>query len=194
MRDDTAPRIPVLLDPSSEQAEILGKTALSDGTIPNVFLTMAHNTQLLKRVNVLGGYFSRFALLPARTVKLIILRTAHRAGSLYEFAIHRQLALEAGLLADKEVEGIVTDTFDWAEEDRLGIRVVDELFEQHSLSDSTWAELVEAFPADIVIEMLMLVGFYRGLAGFLNSARIPLDDHIRDRDWPRSRVEGRPLR
>lgn len=183
----TAPRLGMVETPTPEQASILRHATLKDGSVPNALRTMAHNLELLKRINAVGGYFLRFGTLPERGVKLVILRVAHRTGSLYEFAQHRKMSLNAGVLTPQEVAGVTTDTYPWNEEDRLYVRAVDELFDHSCLGEGTWAGLSKRLAPESMIELVLLAGFYQTLAGFLNSAGIQLDQHVEDRDWPAGR-------
>src|SRR5690606_35921542 len=119
------PRIPLVVSPSEAQAAVLKRATLKSGHTPNAFLAMAHSIDLAARINAVGGYFLRFGALPERTVKLAILRTAHRTDSLYEFAQHRKMSLDAGVLNEDEVVGTTTEGFAWGSADALYIATVD---------------------------------------------------------------------
>jgi 4-carboxymuconolactone decarboxylase len=180
----THERISVVTQPTPEQDAVLQKATLKDGSIPNALRTMAHSVELLKRMNSVGGYFLRFASLPERTLKLVILRVAHRSNSLYEFAQHRQMSLNQKLLTAQEIDGIVADSYPWSAEDRLYLAAVDELFAHSCIGEETWAGLAKTLTTQEMIELTVLAGFYQTLAGFLNSAGVQLDPSVKQRDWP----------
>lgn len=186
------PRIPPVTQPTPEQAELLDKTRISADPPANVFATLAHNPTMLKRFNVLGGYFMGRNTLSARQRELTILRAAHRSDCLYEFVQHRRIALDGGLLDRDEVARVVSDDASaWSDEDRALIEATDELCAHPHLADALW-ERLDAFLDDVqLMEFTLLVGFYRGLAGFINSVGVPLDEtfiEADEADWPAGRA------
>jgi len=46
------------------------------------------------------------------------------------------------------------------------------------VSDATWAPLAKRFSDEQLIELTMLCGFYRLVAGTLNTLRVELDDGV----------------
>lgn len=184
--------MPLLGDFTPEQAEVLKTATLKNGAVPNAFRAMGQNLKLAKVMRNLGGYFSVSKLLPERTMRLIILRTAHRTGSIYEFAQHRQMALTDGLLTLAEIDALVSENGQWSQQDRVYIDAVDETITQFRISDRTWEALVAMHPLETVEEVLLLIGTYLSLATFLNSAAVPLDDFVVDREWPARRQAAEP--
>lgn len=193
----SAPRVGPVTEPTDEQAELLAKTRVGGGPPANVFATMVRNPQLMKRVNVLGGYFMTRAQLSPRVRELAILRTAHRTDCLYEFCQHRRLVARQDLLGPDEVERSTTEELDaWPEQDRAIIDAVDELCDLPQLGDATWERLAAFLSVEQLLEVPILVGFYRGLAGFINSVAVQVDDTFVDEDertWPAVR-ETRQVR
>lgn len=179
-------------EPSAEQAELLDKTRLSADPPANVFATMAHNPTLLKRFNVLGGYFMSRNALTERMRELTILRSAHRSDCLYEFVQHRRIALRAELLTAEEISWVVTDDLSgWTDEERTIVEATDELCAHPRLSEDMWRRVDGFLDDGQLIEFTLLVGFYRGLAGFINSVGIELDDTFlggAEEDWPAGRA------
>jgi 4-carboxymuconolactone decarboxylase len=168
------PLIPPVTAFDDEQWEILSKTLLDDRGRPlNVFATLAHHPRLLKRFNALGGLFLAKGLLPARERELVILRVAARTGSEYEFGQHTVIGRRAGL-ADSEIAALDDGGEGWGDGDRLLIRFTDELIDGDEVSAGTWAAVADAHGWDTaqMIELTLVVGFYRMLAGFLNSAGV----------------------
>ena len=186
------PRIPPVTDPTPEQAEILDKTRINDGPPANVFATMAHHTTLLKRFNVLGGAFMGRNVLSPRLRELSILRAAHASDCLYEFAQHRRIALDGGLLDADEIARVVTDARDgWPEQEQAVIDATDELTAHPYLTDATWRRLEAFLDRPQLIELTLLIGFYRGLAGMLNTVGVELDESLQgpeDSTWPSGRT------
>jgi 4-carboxymuconolactone decarboxylase len=173
----TAPRIPPVTDPTPEVAEILGKTAISDGPPLNIFATLAHHPRLLKRFNVLGGLFLGRGVLPAREREIVILRTGWRTGCEYEFGQHVALGRRAGL-TDEEIRRLADAGAAWPAEDAALVRLADELHETRDVSDGLWAELRARWDEAELLELVMLAGFYGMVSGFLNAARVQREPGI----------------
>ncbi len=183
------PRIPPLTDPSPEVAEILDKTRVREGPPLNIFATMAHHPRLLKRLNVLGGLFLARGLLPARERELVILRTAWRTRSEYEFGQHVLLGRRAGLTED-EIRSLTTDGAAWAEDDAALVRLADEVHDGHDVSDELWARLGRRWDTAQLIELVTLAGFYGMVAAFLKAARVERDPGVPG--WPPQADEAGP--
>ena len=175
------PRIAPLTDASPEVEEILDKTRVRPGPALNIFATMAHHPRLLKRFNVLGGLFLGRGLLPARARELVILRTAWRTGSKYEFGQHTLIGRQAGL-TDEEIERTTKDRAEWPQGDAQLIRLADEAHDHRDVSDELWTELQSSWNAAELIELVALAGFYGMVATFLNATRVQLDPGVPG--WP----------
>ena len=172
------PRILPVAQPDEEQARILAKTLPTpDGRPLNVFSTLAHRPELLRRVNALGGYFFVSSVIEARDRELVILRTAARIGSTYEIVQHRRLALSAGVRPE-EIDAVLafSTTHPWSAGDRALLAFTDELLTADSVSDAAWEALSPRYDAVARAELCILIGFYRMLGGFLNGVRVALDD------------------
>jgi alkylhydroperoxidase family enzyme len=50
----------------------------------------------------------------------------------------------------------------------------------HLVDEATIEGLKKHYSHDLMIELLMLIGWYQGLAGVLNSSGIPLDSSLED--------------
>jgi alkylhydroperoxidase family enzyme len=74
----------------------------------------------------------------------------------------------------------------FSENERAVIRMVDELMEQSEVSPATLAILKKSFTDSDLIELLMVAGFWRTIAGILKTARVPLDDGVPG--WPEGRA------
>lgn len=181
----TEPRLHPVSDPSPDQVEVM-PTVLSPGAKPlNIFATLAHHPRLAKRYLVLGTGVLGKGLLPAREREIVILRVGANTGSVYEFGQHTRIGRDVGL-TDEEIARLVEpDHGDgWADHERALIQMTDELCADDVVSDATWADLAGRWNEAELVELLLLAGFYRMTAGFLNSARVALDDGVPG--WPAS--------
>jgi AhpD family alkylhydroperoxidase len=162
----------------------LAKTPLGVGGRPlNLFATLAHRPRLLTRVNSLGSCLMFGSSIPARERELVVLRVAARGRCVYEIHHHRSLGAAAGLDA-QEIEAALDPDLPhpWQASDRALLRVADELAADADVSDSAWDGLDGVLEAEQRIELLVLVGFYRMLAGMLNGVRVEVDDVVMGAD------------
>ena len=176
----SAPRIAPVSEPDEEQSELLSKTLLTKSGRPlNLFATLAHNPRLLKRFNMLGGFFLRHGTLPERERELVILRVAGLTGSEYEHAQHVVLGIEAGLSRD-EIDRTAGPVDAWTGDDRTLMQFVDEMVASDGASVTTWDDLARRFRQDQMLELVLLVGFYRMLAAFLIVVGVQVEDELRE--------------
>ncbi|MDQ6919571.1 MAG: carboxymuconolactone decarboxylase family protein [Candidatus Dormibacteraeota bacterium] len=176
------PRIPPAESPGPEATETLTKVPTLDGRPLNIFTTLAHHPLLLKRFIALGGVFTTLNQLPARERELVILRTAWRTGSAYEFGQHTRIGLASGLSED-EIGRVARDGAEgWEPADGALLNAVDELQAADRVGDDTWAELSGRYTEAELLELLALIGFYRMTAGILNSAGVESEAGVMG--WP----------
>lgn len=179
MTPPRGPRIAPVTDPDEEQTALLSKTLLTeDGTPLNLFATLAHHPRLLKRFNALGGFFLVHGSVPPRERELVILRVAARTGSDYEFAQHVVIGATAGL-SGQEMARTRQPLQEWDDEDRALLEFVDEVLDSEGAQVPSWDRLAARFPEPVMIELALLVGFYRMLAGFLNAVGVEVEEATR---------------
>ena len=119
-----------------------------------------------------------YGKLPAPVRELLILRTAWNCRCRYEWGQHVELGLRAGLTdADILASTRGADVFSDPRRQDL-IRACDELCGRDCLSDRSWQALQGNWHEAELIELMILVGHYRMLAGFLNSAGLLLEAPI----------------
>lgn len=173
-------RITPVKDPTPEQAEAIAKAPVRlDGTVRNVFLTLAWHPMLLARFNAFAGTFFRFGRLSASERELIILRVASRARCAYELAQHVELARQAGLsdatmLAVLEQPGAPQLNSG----ERLLLQFTDAVFEKGRVEDSLWRQLGARYDEAQLLELISVVGFYRYAADLMNVIGIEPEDPI----------------
>lgn len=166
MATDSTPRIgPLAPEEMSDDQRAL----YTAGPDLNIFATLVRHPGLYRRWAPFGGKLLRGAKLPARDREMVILRTAFRCGSAYEWGQHVGIGRGAGLSDDEMRRIVAGPDADWPAEDAAKIRAVDELIDDHRISEETWAALTAAYTEKQLIELPMLSGHYAMLAGALNS-------------------------
>lgn len=180
-----APRIEHAPGPLSEgtQAILEGSKALGAGRPINIFTTMAHHPRALKHSYALGGTFLVAGNVSAREREIVILRVSRNTSSEYEYAQHLVIGQRCGLTRDEIDQLVSSDPLaGWSDQDQALVAMVDELCDQDCVSDETWAKLADRYDDRELVELLLLTGYYRMIAGFLNSAGVPLDPGLEG--WP----------
>jgi alkylhydroperoxidase family enzyme len=147
----------------------------------NVFSTLARHADLFRVWLPFGGYLLIGGTLDPRERELMILRTAVRCRSSYEWGQHVRLSLGLGM--DREtIERVVAgpEASGWSEHDAALLRAVDELHDGARIADDTWATLATTYSEQQLIEATMLVGQYHMVAFALNSFGVPLDQGLEE--------------
>ena len=125
--------------------------------------------------------------LNARSRDLIILRTGGRSRSEYEFCQHVRVSRDLKM-TEEEILGVrdPDSCRSYSETDRAVIRAVDELLEKSEVSAATWSTLEKSFSRGELVELLLVAGFWRMIAGFLKTAKVPLDAGVPS--WPEGKA------
>lgn len=174
-------RLAPLDNPDPEVEEILAKGLTWNGAPLHMPATLARHPRLLKRFTVFAGAFLTHGMLPARDRELMTLRAAYRFDTDYYFGHHVLMASRAGLTAE-EIAATCDPEHRWGGSDAVAIALADRLAESVDVDDTLWAELVSTYDEPQVLEAVMLVGFYRMLAGFVNAVGVEREDGVPG--WP----------
>ncbi len=142
-----------------------------------LFRTVAHNPRVLQRM-MAGGLLDKGSI-TLRQRELMILRTTARCGAEYEWGVHvaaygskagwtpAELAASAGDGAKESV---------WMPDERLIIRLADELHETERVGDALWQDLHTAFQPEQLVELIMLAGLYHAVSYLINALQIQRED------------------
>ncbi len=176
-----APRIAPLEPPfEAEIGTLLQK--LTPPNAPNIlalFRTLAVNPRLTERMGPLGGYLlGRSASVSLRDREIVIDRICALAGAEYEWGVHVAAFAAAAQLTREEIAAIArvpARLESLPERDRLLVRLADEMHETANISDALWRELAATWTPPQLLELILLAGWYRAIAGVCNAARVPLE-------------------
>ncbi len=177
------PRLaPVTANDDPRLAEIFAKGLNGPSGEPlNIFGTLGHHPDLLKRWIVFAAHVLSKSTLPLRDRELLILRTGWNCRSRYEFSQHAIIALSCDISPD-EVSLTKGDLADgaWSDHDAWLLRAADELHSTSSLSDAVWGGLSATYSTAQMLDVIAAVGNYHLVAMFLNATRVALDDGVPD--------------
>jgi 4-carboxymuconolactone decarboxylase len=172
-------RIP---DPSDRLSpagrELLAKLSARRGQVDDMYRTMLLNPELTEAVSTLGTYL-RFGsgALSDRHRELVILRVARMTGAAYEWVKHEPKAREAGI--DEQTleamrRGEDPDRLEPGE--RALVEAADVILERGPLPERLQARLVAEIGEPALLELVVLVGFYATIAGFIAAFEVPLPE------------------
>jgi 4-carboxymuconolactone decarboxylase len=171
--------------------ELLDLSTEGTGGAANVVLTLARNPGLFRRFVPFSGKLLVAGKLPPAKRELLILRTAWLCASEYEWGQHVRIGLEAGL-SDDEIDRIPgpLDRNAWTLLDYTLLQATDELVGSHCIERPTWDVLAEYFDEQQLIELVMVIGTYVMIAGFLNSLEVEREPDVAGFPSPAGRRQG----
>lgn len=127
-----------------------------------------------------GAHLMPGGRIPNRETEMIIIRIAHLRGSDYELDHHTRIGRMRGIT--REIRERILDGPDapqWQPREHAILAAVDELIGTKDLSDPTWKALAQHYDERRLLEFLLLVAQYDGLATTLHTLRIPRDRFTR---------------
>ncbi|HVY89409.1 MAG TPA: carboxymuconolactone decarboxylase family protein [Hyphomonadaceae bacterium] len=168
----TAPRIkPIPLATMAPwQREMVAGQIQPDGTLMNLYATIANNPKLYGPRARFGSYLQRDSMLDPETRELTIMRTAYLIDASYEWAHHFASAKSAGL-TEAQIADIAKgpDAPGWSEKQRAVLQAVDELRREAFVSDRTWKTLGGYYNMKERIEIIYTSGGYTMTGVAINS-------------------------
>lgn len=137
-----------------------------------LFRTLAHNPRVLRRIQR-GGLLDPGSI-SVRQRELVILRSCARCDARYEWGVHATLFGGAAGLDDAQLEATWTavelDT--WSDDERVLLRLCDELYESSRVSNATWSSLRAYFDDAQCIELVTLAGLYHVVSFLVNAMQV----------------------
>lgn len=175
-----APRLkPIPQADWSDEVQKILQPNVEQGSVFNIFKTLAHHPDLLRRWLVFGNHVLFKSTLPPRERELVILRIGWLCEAEYEWAQHVKIGKDAGL-TDVEIERIKAgpNARGWNEPDTLLLRATDELRRDAFISDATWKGLIAHFDTKQLMDVVFAVGQYNLVSMALNTLGVQLDDGL----------------
>lgn len=171
------PRIKALTDSemTPEQRELV-KPQMLDGTVSNLYATMANHPKLYGPRLRFGGYWQRESLLPPATRELLILRTGWNIRAEYMWARHVEAAKAAGF-SDAQIARVTEGpaAAGWSEEHAALLRAADELRREAFIADATWKTLQKFYDTKQLVEIVYIVGGFTMTGLAINSFGVQVE-------------------
>lgn len=149
----------------------------------NIFKTLTHHPDLMRRWMVFANHILFKQTLSLRERELVILRIGYLCQAGYEWGQHVQVARKAGM-SDEEILTTKSgpDTKGIPERDRLLMQATDELHADSHISDATWAALSKHYDKKQLMDLVFTVGQYNLVSMALNTLGVQPDDGLPDWD------------
>jgi alkylhydroperoxidase family enzyme len=168
------PRVEPVAPPYPAELQAVFDRIMPPGVLPlRLFTTLARVPRIYERFRA-GSLLDRWPV-SLRHREIVIDRTCARCRCAYEWGVHVAFfAQRVGLTADQvraTQQGNGDDPV-WSAEERLLIRLVDELHDTSTISDGLWRELAAAFSVEQIFELIALVGFYHTVSFFANGLKL----------------------
>ena len=173
----TTPRVEPVAPPFPPELQAVFDRIMPPGVPPLVlFTTLARVPRIYERFRA-GSLLDRGPL-SLRLREIVIDRTCARCGCAYEWGVHAAFFGERVGLSPEQLRATVHGGADdpaWSDEERLLLRLVDELHDSAHVTDRLWDGLSAAFSTEQIFEAIALVGFYHTVSFFANGLKLPLE-------------------
>lgn len=175
-------RIPPLTDTETNLPQRLLLTAIrriGGLNAENLWRLLLRNFRLMRGMLSFASKMMPNGELQRRDTELAILRVAWNCRCRYEWGQHVDIGMRAGLSREEIIRvPLGADAPDWHPQQQAILQACDEMHAERLVSDETWRALKQHFNDRLLLELLMLIGYYEGLAGVLNSTGLTLDDAL----------------
>lgn len=149
--------------------------------MPDVITALHLNPRLFWPWLLFASRMMPFGKLPAAEREKVILRTGWNCRSRYEWGQHVDIALTVGVSA-ADILRISQGPAAFSDpHDRALMQACDDMQQHQHISDDSWATLARRYDKKLMIELMLLIGHYQMIAGFLNSAGLQLEAPIEAR-------------
>lgn len=180
------PRIAPRADLTDELRALAG--GAPGGLVSNLGATLAWHPELLRVFGGIGRWMLEGERVPLRQRVIVALRVGWRTRALYEFAQNQRRAPRVGLSpADVRRLSSPEPGAGFSGAEGVLVQLVDELCAGDALCDATWKRAVGHWDEPALLEVVMLVGFYRMLAGVINAAGIQPEPGVPG--WPKAAIQ-----
>ena len=170
----TTTRVEPVRPPYPPELQAVFDRIMPPGVPPlELFTTLARVPRIYDRFRA-GSLLDRGPV-SLRHREIVINRTCARCGCAYEWGVHAAFFAQRVALTPEQLRATVhgeADDSAWSDDERLLIRMVDDLHNSASLSDEVWAALAATFSVEQIFELIALVGFYHTVSFFANGLRL----------------------
>jgi 4-carboxymuconolactone decarboxylase len=172
MSEKRASRLPPIAEPPEDPllAEIFEGIKARGGRILNVHRASGHAPKIFKAYAAFAAALRFDTTLGRPLSELLILRVALCDESDYELSVHRRMARECGIPADK-----IAAVEHWRDSplfdarERIALTFAEMIAKDGAVDDATFATLGKFFSPREITELAALTSYYAGNARFLRA-------------------------
>ncbi len=162
-----------------EGQQVWDEIESSRGGVARNYAAILNNPQAARAFAALGGYARFETPLDPRVKTLAVLTAAREACGHYVWTVNQRAAREVGISDD-----VVTAIHEYrapaglAPQDATVVQFVLELLRQHRVSDATFEALRTQIGDAAIIDMMVVVSYYHGLAHLLQALDVELPEGV----------------
>ncbi|MFF1716491.1 carboxymuconolactone decarboxylase family protein [Streptomyces sp. NPDC058268] len=138
----------------------------------NVFRMLMHSPNLAPGVLTLGDAVLQRNSLPDTLRELAIVRVGHAYGAAYEVHHHERIARVVGLGEDALTAAETGSAGALPGPEAAVLTATDRLLARHTLDGAAREELLRFLTVNQLADLVMTVGYYQLICGFLNSFEV----------------------
>lgn len=175
-------------DMTPRQREVFDAIAGKRGRLGAPFQVWLRSPELCERVEALGSYLRWDSSLPLRLRELSLLIAARHFDAQYSWNAHVDVALREGI-PQPAIDAIARreePVFD-NDEDAIFYAFATELLREHFVSDETFANALETFGPEGLVDTVASLGNFTMLGMLLNTFEVDLQP---DREPPYPDIRG----
>ncbi len=153
----------------------------SRGGVARNYAAILNNPEAARNFAAFGGYARFETPLDPRVKALAILTAAREACGHYVWTVNQRAAREAGL--DDDVIAAIHEyraPAGLADADAAVVQFVLEMLRQHRISDASFEALRSRIGDAAIVDVLLVVAYYHGLAHTLQALDVELPDGVAD--------------
>ncbi len=170
-------RVAPLAPPYSPQMQAIFERIMPPGVPPLVlFTTLARDERLYERFR--GGALLDKGHLSLRQREIVIHRVTARCGSEYEWGVHAAFFARQAELDDAQLTATVHGEHSapsWTADEQLLVETSDAVLADCDVSDDLWLRLRAVHTEMAIVELVMLIGFYRTVSSLTKMLRLPFE-------------------
>ncbi|BBK40687.1 hypothetical protein STVA_07070 [Allostella vacuolata] len=145
----------------------------------NLYRTLAHSPNGLRKFSGLGQYIRFDSKLDPRLRELAILQVGYLTRSRYEYSHHIKIGRDFGV-SDDDIRGMIAETEGRPSGleplARTVLRAAREMTTDLAASDATFAELAAALPTEHLTDLVIIIGFYNAVVRILETMQIGVEE------------------
>ena len=164
---------------SAQQKAIYDDILSRRGMMGGPFMAWLRNPEMADKAQSLGAYCRYDSTLPHRLSELAIIIVGRHWSAQVEWAIHAEIAAEAGISADiiAAIKAGETPAFDAADEEII-YRYTTSLLRSTRVSQSLHEEAVAMLGENQLVDLVAIIGYYGLVALTLNAFNMPVPDGL----------------